>query len=166
MTGVRLASARLAARSANLSTIEEQVLLRVAVDDSFVKTANPSGLQYSAGYEMTLDAASLGRSRTVHFNRANEALDKSITADPDFGAKMESLIPGVKAAVSRTGGRSDPPGWTWHHVSTATAEGRVGVMRLVPTAQHSVGSIFQKVLHPGGAGGYSEWAIPAGAPKN
>jgi filamentous hemagglutinin len=89
-----------------------------------------------------------------------------MAADPEFGNKMENLIPGVKAAVSKAGGRSDPPGWTWHHVPASTAEGRVGVMRLVPTAQHVSGTIFQKILHPGGAGGYSEWAIPAGAPKN
>jgi hypothetical protein len=36
----------------------------------------------------------------------------------------------------------------------------------VPREQHAPGSIFQGALHPNGAGGYSEWAIPAGAAPN
>jgi len=45
---------------------------------------------------------------------------------------------------------------------------RKGIIRLVPTAQHTPGSPWWRVLHPdaGAAGGYSEWAIPRGAPKN
>jgi hypothetical protein len=39
-------------------------------------------------------------------------------------------------------------------------------MQLVPTWQHAPGSIWQRLLHPGGVGGYSEWAIPRGAPRN
>lgn len=39
-------------------------------------------------------------------------------------------------------------------------------MQLVPKSQHTPGSEFWGVLHPDNKGGYSEWAIPNGAPKN
>jgi hypothetical protein len=45
----------------------------------------------------------------------------------------------VRQSVSRLGGRSTPQGWTWHHAPTAGAQGRTGVMQLVPSAQHSPG---------------------------
>lgn len=117
---------------------------------------------------MQLDPSVYGRSRDVHFNRANKSLDDAMKADPDFAKKMEKLIPDVQRQVSAKGGREDPIGWTWEHASTSTAHGQVGILRLVPTAQHTPGSPFWRVLHPdkGAEGGYSEWAIPAGAPKN
>ncbi|WP_422527052.1 RHS repeat-associated core domain-containing protein [Serratia fonticola] len=127
---------------------------------------NPTA--YSVAYEMQLDPSVYGRSRDVHFNRANKSLDDAMKADPDFAKKMEKLIPDVQRQVSAKGGREDPIGWTWEHASTSTAHGQVGILRLVPTAQHTPGSPFWRVLHPdkGASGGYSEWAIPAGAPKN
>ncbi|WP_411705409.1 RHS repeat-associated core domain-containing protein [Edaphovirga cremea] len=127
---------------------------------------NPTA--YSVAYEMQLDPSVYGRSRDVHFNRGNKALDDAMKADPDFAKKMEKLIPGVQEQVSAKGGREDPLGWTWEHASTSTAHGQSGILRLVPTAQHTPGSPFWRVLHPdkGASGGYSEWAIPAGAPKN
>lgn len=66
------------------------------------------------------------------------------------------------------GGRATPSGWIWEHASSSTAFGEQGVMRLVPEAQRTPGSDWWRVLHPdpGAAGGYSEWAIPNGAPKN
>jgi len=126
--------------------------------------ANPSA--YSVAYEMQLSSGVLGRSRSVHFNRANEALDDALRSDPAFAGAMEQMIPGVGSAVSRTGGRSTPDGWIWHHVHSSQAGGQAGVMRLVPDTQHAPGSAFWSVLHPGGVGGYSEWAIPRGAPPN
>jgi hypothetical protein len=114
---------------------------------------------------MDLKPVDFGRGREVHFNRANRALDDAFAADPSFAASMEEMIPGVRDAVSATGGRSTPTGWTWHHAPTQTA-GRPGVMQLVPTPQHAPGSIFQAALHPNGVGGYAEWAIPNGARKN
>ena len=46
--------------------------------------------------------------------------------------------------------------------------GRAGVLQLVPKVQHTAGSPFWHLLHPlpRAAGGYAEWAIPAGAPPN
>lgn len=52
------------------------------------------------------------------------------------------------------------------HLRSAAC-GVPGVMRLVPSDQHTPGSPWWRILHPdpGAAGGYSEWAIPAGAPR-
>jgi filamentous hemagglutinin len=112
--------------------------------------------------------AVFGRRRSIHFNRANAALDDALQGDAQFAKMMEDLIPGVQASVSSVGGRAKPAGWTWEHASTSTAFGEQGIMRLVPTNQHTPGSDFWRVLHPdkGASGGYSEWAIPNGAPKN
>ena len=122
---------------------------------------------YSVAYEMTLAPADFGRSRSVHFNRANAALDTSLQGDAALAALLEQHIPGLRTSVARVGGRETPPGWTWEHASTSTAFGQQGVLRLVPTEQHTPGSPYWRALHPdaGAAGGYSEWAIPNGAPK-
>ncbi|WP_369146611.1 RHS repeat-associated core domain-containing protein [Streptomyces sp. R44] len=121
---------------------------------------------YSVAFEMTLDAADFGRSRGTHFRRANEALDAALQSDAAFAGSMERLIPGVSAAVSSRGGRRTPTGWTWQHEPASNVGGRQGVMSLVPRSQHDPGSLWQHLLHPGGSGGYSEWAIPNGAPRN
>jgi len=71
---------------------------------------------------------------------------------------VRELIPGVTERVSKKGGRDTPDGWTWHH------DVEPGTMQLVPTAQHTSGSIFWRTFHPDGKGGYSRWARPAGAP--
>ena len=123
---------------------------------------------YSVGFETKLDPSDFGKSRTVHFNRANAALDNALQSDAEFSRMMDDLVPGVQSSVSSVGGRATPTGWTWEHASSSTAFGEQGVMRLVPTSQHTPGSPWWRVLHPdeGASGGYSEWAIPAGAPKN
>lgn len=128
--------------------------------------AKPSS-GYTVSFEVQLQPQDLGRSRTVHFGRANAALDRALRAEPELAKAMEALIPGVTAAVSSKGGRDNPPGHTWHHAVTEPKAGRpAGVMQLVPTDQHSSGSPFWGAMHPEGRGGYSEWAIPAGAPPN
>ncbi|MFI0904263.1 DUF6531 domain-containing protein [Streptomyces sioyaensis] len=125
---------------------------------------NPRG--YTSLFEMELDRADYGRSRSVHFNRANEALDAAIRADPELGRHLDQFSPGIAQRVSSTGGRRTPVGHTWQHEPTSNAGGRTGVMRLVPTYQHSPGSPWWDVLHPGNSGGYAEWGIPNGAPPN
>jgi hypothetical protein len=137
-----------------------------AVDDLPTSPATPSGNQYSVAWETELDPADWGRRRAVHDNRANASLDTALTADESFAAALDDVIPGVHESVSSVGGRSTPDGWTWHHVPSSAADGRMGVMQLVPTEQHAPGSIFQGAFHPNGQGGYSEWAVPAGAPPN
>ena len=128
--------------------------------------AVPDGSRYSVAFEMKLQPGDLGRSRSVHFNRANAALDGAMRSDAQFAAAMEDMIPGVGSSVARAGGRATPDGWVWHHVHSSQAGGELGVMRLVPGTQHSPGSIWWGTLHPGGLGGYSEWAIPRGASAN
>ena len=128
--------------------------------------ANPTA--YSVAYETQLDRSVWGTSRSVHFNRANAALDEALSSDQDFARMMDELIPGVHDAVSRIGGRRTPMDWTWEHASSTTTNGRLGVLRLVPTEQHTPGSPWWRVLHPepGATGGYAEWAIPNGARPN
>lgn len=131
--------------------------------------AQPAGASpaaYSVAFEMKLSNKDLGRSRSVHFNRANAALDAAMKADPEYAAQMEKMIPGVQESVSSVGGRETPAGAVWHHVPSKAAGRRIGVMHLVPEWQHEPGSDWWDVLHTKGGGGYSEWAIPRGAPAN
>ena len=120
----------------------------------------PSGEFYSVVFEMRLTTGDLGKSRPVHFNRANAALDSALRSDAHFSAAMEGMIPGVRGAVSKAGGRETPAGWVWHQAVER------GVMQLVPEAQHTAGSVFWLTLHPDGRGGYAIWAIFAGAPAH
>jgi len=133
---------------------------------SAASVTNPRA--YSSAFEMRLPNSVLGKSRSVHFNRANAALHDALAADAQFAGMMDDLIPGVRQSVSSVGGRQNPIGWTWEHVHSSQAGGQIGTMRLVPTPQHTPGSPWWRVLHPqpGAAGGYSEWAIPRGAPPN
>jgi len=123
---------------------------------------------YSVAYETKIERPDFGKSRKVHFNMANAAFDNDLQKDVEFANRMEQEIPGVTASVSAAGGRRTPQGWTWEHTSSSAAFGQQGVMRLVPSSQHQPGSVWWRILHPdpGATGGYSEWAIPAGAPPN
>lgn len=125
--------------------------------------ANPLGparpAQYEVYYEMTLDAGDWARSRSVHFNRANADLDAQIQADPDFADWMETVSPGVSDRVAQPGGRQNPSpaDFIWHHAHPETTLGRNGVMQLVPTPQHTPGSLWWGILHPGNRGGFAVW---------
>ena len=44
-----------------------------------------------------------------------------------------------------------PTGWVWHH------DLEEGIMQLVPSVQHTKGSIFWDTLHPWGFGGFKLW---------
>ncbi|MFE3142892.1 RHS repeat-associated core domain-containing protein [Streptomyces scopuliridis] len=112
---------------------------------------NPRG--YTAVYEMQLNRTDFGQSRSVHFNRANAALDASIQADPALGRFLDQLSPEIATRVSSVGGRRTPAGFTWQHEPTSNAQGREGVMRLVPRYQHTSLSPWWDVLHPGYSGG-------------
>jgi len=104
---------------------------------------------YTVAFEMTLDAADIGTSRSVHTTRAQAALREARRSDATFAARLESEIPDFYSSRK----------WVWHHHSS-----RVGVMQLVPSAQHTKGSAWWRTMHPDGArGGYENWAIPAGA---
>lgn len=130
-------------------------------DHGALNEAIPDGNYYSTAFEFELPSSVFGKSEKVHFNRANAALDDALQSDADFAARLEQLSPGIAERVSSIGGRQNPLNFTWHHDASP------GIMQLVPTLQHTPGSIFWRTLHParGAAGGYSIWAIPAGAPK-
>ena len=130
----------------------------VAVLEPPVNVSEPSGRAYSVAFETTLDPSVRARSDSVHFNRSNAALDDALHSSLEWAADMEDLIPGIKDAVSSTGGRQAPAGWVWHH------DIEPGHMQLVPSEQHRPGSIFWDTFHPNGRGGYAMWARPAGAP--
>lgn len=116
---------------------------------------------YTVAFEVELDKDDWVNSRSVHFNRANAALADAL-ADPEFAEFMEGQSSGVTDRVARTGGRKNPKGWVWEHASSSTAQGRKGVMRLVPKEQHTPGSRWWRILHPdkGARGGFAEWGNP------
>ncbi|WP_373875659.1 HNH endonuclease [Budvicia aquatica] len=101
---------------------------------------NPTA--YSVAYEMQLDPVDYGKSRKIHFGRGNKSLDEAMNNDPDFADKMEELMPGVQESVAKKGKRETPDGWTWAHASTTTEHGQTGIVRLVPSVQHTSGSPF------------------------
>lgn len=119
----------------------------------------PDGSVYSVAHEMELKPEDWARSRDVHFNRANESLDNSMRADPDYAAALEEQSQGIGERVAKKGGRENPNAedFIWHHAHPDTVDGRYGVMQLVPTYQHSPGSDFWSTLHPGNRGGFSIW---------
>ena len=113
---------------------------------------------YSVAFEAELATAELGLSRARHFQLANEALAVARAKNP----VLAELAPNAVAW-----GRP-PSNWVWQHATIEQAGGRAGVLQLVPKSQHTPGSPFWRLLHPlpGGGGGYTEWAIPAGSPPN
>jgi uncharacterized protein RhaS with RHS repeats len=107
---------------------------------------------YSTAFETRLSASSYpGVSRARHAQEANENLLSAMESDPAFAGQMQTL--GVQLERTATGlaPRTSPAGWTWHH------EVEAGIMRLVPRIQHTFGSPFWDLLHPGRRGGYSIW---------
>jgi hypothetical protein len=107
---------------------------------------------YSVAFEAKLKSSSYpGVSRQKHNQEGNEKLLKAIKNDPQLASMMKDL--GINISRTSTGlaPRTPPSGWVWHH------ETGVGVLRLVPKEQHTIGSSFWDVLHPGGRGGYSIW---------
>jgi RHS repeat-associated protein len=113
---------------------------------------------YSVAFEAELEPGDFGKDRRAHFRIANKALE----AERASNAALADLVP---APAGRT---QAPPGWVWQHATIEQGGGRPGVLQLVPKEQHTPGSPFWRALHPlpGAAGGYHQWAIPAGAPAN
>jgi hypothetical protein len=95
-------------------------------------------------FETTIAKTGAG-TREAHKAAANRDLAGAMS-DKEFGQMLSSL--GVKPA----GGTGTPAGFRWHH-----AKDRPGTMQLVPEGQHTSGSIFQDMLHPGGSGGFAQW---------
>jgi hypothetical protein len=116
---------------------------------------------YSVAFEHELSPAEFGLSRDRHFSIAGKALNAERAVNPE----LAELVPPAA-------GRNAPSGWVWQHATSEQAAragvARPGVLQLVPDWQHTPGSAFWRILHPlkRAAGGYSQWAIPAGAPPN
>jgi RHS repeat-associated protein len=99
---------------------------------------------HSVVFETTVAKSGAG-TREAHKAVANRDLAAAMS-DREFAQMLSSM--GVKL----TSGSATPTGFIWHH-----APGRPGVMQLVPEAQHTPGSAFWDVLHPGGSGGFAQW---------
>lgn len=138
-------------------TILTGVAAEKLAKSGIVAAVKGAPLAYSVAFETRLAEGELGLSRARHFAIANEAL-----------AKARAAVPELAELVPAPSGRVAPAGWVWQHATVEQGAGRTGVMQLVPKAQHTPGSPFWRLLHPlpNGGGGYAEWAIPAGAPRN
>jgi len=123
--------------------------------------AKPTGKYYSVMFQMKLDAVDIGTSDSVHFHRANAALEKVLKSNPQFAAEMEKLSPGIMERISSKKGRKTPHNFVWHH------DRELGILQLAFKWQHKPGSIFWRTFHPdpGAVSGYYIWALPAGAKK-
>ncbi|MFZ5896860.1 MAG: RHS repeat-associated core domain-containing protein [Myxococcota bacterium] len=121
-------------------------------NESRGRAAGGGARAYSTAFEARLASSSYpGVSRARHFQEANEQLLQAMEGSPEFSAQMRGLGVNLERTATGLAPRTPPAGWTWHH------EVEAGVMRLVPRAQHTPGSPFWDVLHPGGRGGYSIW---------
>jgi hypothetical protein len=116
------------------------------------------GGNYVSFYDMTIPAQSRIAKRDVHFEIANEHLYKTLMNDPQLRGFFQTNYPDVWNHVqpgSKGGFLDDsPPGFTWHHATSAQANGQMGVMQLV---DHDLHRDYFKRYHPTGSGGCKEW---------
>jgi RHS repeat-associated protein len=113
------------------------------------------GRYHGVAYEMELDPADYGASRSTHNRRANAALQEAAQSDARFASDLEPHIPDVTQAADY--GNGTPPGFRWHHAA-GPDDARGVRMQLVPGVQHSPGSPWWGTLHPGGRGGFARLA--------
>jgi hypothetical protein len=135
-----------------LATMEARAAEQIAAES--IATKQPTGQFYSVAFETKLVSTSYpGFSRATHFQKANAALLSAMEVDASFASTMRQLGITLERTATGLAPRTSPSGWTWHHAFEP------GTMQLVPRIQHTPGSIFQKVLHPRGVGGYSKWGM-------
>ena len=137
-----LGSAAKAALVANKAIGQNGIEKAVGANTSTI-SSKPSA--YSVAFETKLNAADFGRSRDVHFNRSNAALDNALKVDADFAKMMDDLIPNVQSSVSSVGGRATPTGWTWEHASRTAASGQ---QSHAPRSDKSIHSGFPILARP------------------
>ena len=128
---------------------------------------------YSNYFEVQLEQSDFGLSRKEHNEICNlKLLDfiKKLDSDKNqFCSEMSNkeIIYQLSTYKSKAPGEQL---FTWEHCSSSTANGQMGVMRLVPFEQHKKkkNNPFWKTIHPDyyDRGGYHEWAIPSGAPAD
>ena len=145
--------------SDSLHSLDEE---RPTVDDSESKKSF-----YSCYFEIKLDDRYFGKSRQQHNRIGNEHLLAKLKSLNESGLQLCKEITNDKLIDSITRAKTEsPPNFTWEHCSSSTANGQLGVMRLVSDDQHNPKSEFWDAFHidHGHRGGYHEWALPAGAP--
>jgi RHS repeat-associated protein len=124
----------------------------VALKKPQLALAEEKATYYSVAYEMKLAEGSYpGIYRGGHFREANKALEAAMVSDAKFASGIENL--GITIPRSPAGsilGKS-PTNWVWHHHMDE------GIMQLVLKPQHTVGSSFWSIMHPGNKGGFSIW---------
>lgn len=122
---------------------------------------------YSCYFELQLDPSDFGLSREEHNAICNRALAKQLELLSKAGIQLVEEISNddLLAKIIKLP-RESPKFTTWEHCPSSTADGRLGVMRLVPRNQHTSTSEHWRAFHPDykNRGGYHEWALPAGAP--
>ena len=128
---------------------------------------------YSCYFQVRLNTINFGVSRKEHNRICNEQLLARLHVYNACGNQFHPDVSNDYLIEQIIASKDEAPGdhlFTWEHCSSSTAQGRMGVMRLVPSEQHRKikGSEFWKTIHPdhGSRGGYYEWAVPAGAPAN
>jgi len=127
-----------------------------ADQEGVLKVGPPPGMgpaaarAYSVAYQAVIEAEGAG-TRAAHFRAANQVILDDMAANPDLAAMLDEL--GIKVPVNGNGTPKglSPADWTWHHDQCS------GCMQLVPRPQHTPGSSFWDVMHPGGRGGFSIW---------
>jgi RHS repeat-associated protein len=140
------------------------LLLVPEMELSVASAAGAKG-QYSNVFQFSLPVAEWGTSSARHMRLATEALHLELRANPQMAAAFEQAFPGISQAVApgaRGGFQAVIPGFTWQHATSGQA-GAPGFLQLVPRYQHTNPSPWWDALHPGGAGGFAEWAAPLGA---
>ncbi|WP_165481224.1 ankyrin repeat domain-containing protein [Legionella jordanis] len=123
---------------------------------------------YSCYFEVQLKHGDFGKSREKHNNICNKLLLKQIEELNKEGIQLCAEISNDALVKKICLQPNDPPhpSLTWEHCHSQTANGKEGIMRLVPKSQHKSGSEYWRVFHPDhkNRGGYHEWAKPNGAP--
>jgi hypothetical protein len=139
---------------ANLGTTLLGVAEAGAQSSAPTVAAGTRPVAYSVAFETQLAPAQFALSSKRQMQLANNALSLERSAN----TTLADFVP----APTEWG--EAPEGWTWHHATFEQANRRFGVMQLVPAEQHTSGSAWWPLLHPGNFGGYWQWAVPSGAP--
>ncbi len=96
--------------------------------------SNPIKTAYSCYFETQLDEENFGMSRKEHFKICNERLLEQLQKLQLEGIQFHSEVTNNYLIEQITNHKDQPPGkdlFTWEHCSSSTANGRMGVMRLI-----------------------------------
>jgi hypothetical protein len=118
----------------------------------------PGTGNYVSFFDATIPPSSHIGSRESHFAIANEALYDQLKTNPNLSDFFQVNYPEVWNHVQPLTGnvfnRRSPPGFTWHHSTSAQANGQMGVMQLV---DHDLHENKWSLFHPTRSGGCKEW---------